>query len=111
MEKTVVQFIVENIFLFLPLGITGIIITLILYLTGKKEEKPQSDDVTFDDISFGKLKVNVFLSIYLFIWITLFIIGLLSDFITPTIIGGTIAVIPLITMICAKKINKDRKVP
>jgi hypothetical protein len=111
MENTVVQFIVENIFLFLPLGITGIIITTLLYVTGKKENKPEPEDVTSDDITKFHISINVYSFIYLVIWTTIFIIGILSDFLIPTITGGILALIPFLLMMGIKQKTKNPKVP
>jgi hypothetical protein len=110
MEKTVVQFIVQNIFLFLPIGIAGIIATILLYITGKKEKKREPEIETSDDITLFHIKINVYIVLYLFIWITIFIIGLLSDFLIPTLIGGILALIPFILMIGIKQRNKKSKV-
>ena len=111
MENTVVQFIVENIFLFLPLGITGIIITILLYVTAKKENKPEPEDVTSDDITKFHITINVYVVIYLVLWATIFILGILSDFLIPTIIGGMLAFIPFVLMMSIKQKTKIPKVP
>lgn len=109
MENTIVNFIVENIFLFLPVGLTGIIVTLFLYFTGKKENIEQNEDVVFDEWFLPKIRVNVLVLVYLFIWIVLIMIGVFSDFVIPTVIGGTIAVIPLIaTMLVRCRIKKSK---
>lgn len=111
MENTVVQFIVENIFLFLPLGISGMIITILLYVTGKKENIPEPQDVTSDDITKFNITINVYVVLYIVLWATIFIIGLLSDFLIPTIIGGILALIPFMLMMGIKQKTKNPKVP
>ena len=45
MENNVVSFIAENIFLFLPLVITGIVVTLYLYITGSRDGTEIKDDL------------------------------------------------------------------
>jgi hypothetical protein len=109
MEKTLSQFIIDNIFLFLPLGITGIITTIILFFLPKKETSQISEDQKTDFITFIKFRVNFYVVVYLFVWIMIIIIGLLSDFLVPTIIGGIIAAIPLIIlMLIEYKTSKSK---
>ena len=112
MENNVVNFIVENIFLFLPLGFTGIIITFYLYLTGKREKQSKEDNLDVDYINLSKFKINVYILIYLFICVMMIIIGVLSDFIVPTTIGVLLALIPIVLMIGGIKHKNNRsKVP
>jgi hypothetical protein len=110
MEKTVIQFIVENILLFLPVGITGIVVTVILYFMSKQEDIPELEDLKSDFITLFNIRFNIYVLVYLFIWIMIIIIGLASNFIIPTIIGGIIAVIPLILMTLIELLTKNSKV-
>jgi len=98
MESNVVSFIMENIFLFLPIGIIGIVVTLYLYMTGKKIETEDKVEVDSNDLKVLKITVNAYVLIYIFIFMMLIIIGLLSNFITPVIIGGALALIPIVLM-------------
>jgi len=111
MESNIVSYILENIFFFLPLGLAGILVTLYLYFTSKKEKIEEYDDLDVDYMSISKIKLNVYVLIYLFIFIMMLITGLLSDFTIPTSVGGAIATIPLILMIFVRYINKNSKVP
>jgi uncharacterized membrane protein len=109
MEKTIVQFILDNIFLFLPLGATGIIATIVLLLLPKKDTSQKFEDVKTDFITFFKFRLNIYVVVYLFVWIMIIIIGVLSDFLVPTLIGGVIAAIPLIVlMLLEYKTNKSK---
>jgi|GEM_PF-1402420 len=110
MENTIVQFIVENILLFLPLGAIGVIATLLLLFLPKKEHMHRYEEVQADVITLGKLRWNVFVLVYLFIWILMIIIGLFSSFITPTIVGGIIASIPLIVLMTLEHKPMNSKV-
>ncbi len=56
MEKTIVQFILDNIFIFLPLGATGIIATVVLFFLPKKGPASKYDDVKSDVITFFKIR-------------------------------------------------------
>lgn len=109
MEKTIVQFILDNIFLFVPLGITGIIATIVLFFLPKKVTSEVSEDLSIDFVTFLKIRVNIYVGVYLFVWLLILIIGLLSDFLVPTIIGGIIASIPLLVlMFLERKTNKSK---
>jgi hypothetical protein len=110
MEKTVIQFILENIMLFLPVGITGIVVTVILFFISKRENIHESEDLKSDFITLFNIRLNIYVLVYLFIWIIIIIIGLSSNFIIPTIIGGIIAAIPLILMTLIELRTKNSKV-
>lgn len=110
MEKTIVQFILENIFLFLPIGLLGVITTLIILFFSKKETTVKNEDVTSDYVTFFRRKVNIYFFVYFFIWIVIIIIGLASQYIVPTITGGIIAAIPLILQVLIEFKTKKSKV-
>ena len=97
MERTIVQFIIENIFLFLPLGIAGVVITAILMFLPKKNISQHEESVS-DIITLFTLRFNLYNLVYFFVWIMILIIGLLSNYIVPTLIGSVIAAVPLILL-------------
>jgi hypothetical protein len=105
MENNVVTFITENIFLFLPLVTIGIVTTLYLYITGTRDGTEKKDDLDADSIVLAKVNVNVYVLIYLFIFVMMIIIGLLSNFVIPVLIGGIFASIPII-MMCVSKLKQ-----
>ncbi|MBN2065224.1 MAG: hypothetical protein JW771_00250 [Candidatus Thermoplasmatota archaeon] len=98
METNVVSFIVENIFLFLPIGVIGIVVTLYLYFTGKREEDEQKEHLTADYFTISSFTINIYSIVYLFICVMIVIIALLSNFIIPAIVGSVCASIPLVLM-------------
>lgn len=109
MEKTIVQFILDNFFLFLPLGAAGIIATIVLFFLPKKETSQYSEDLKSDVMTFVKIRLNIYVVVYMFVWIMIIIIGVLSDFLIPTLIGGIIASVPLIIlMLLEYKTNKSK---
>ena len=110
MEKTIVQFILDNIFLFLPLGATGIIATIVLLFLPKQEASQKYEDVKPDVMTFLKIRLNIYMGVYLFVWIMMVIIGVLSDFLIPTLIGGIIAAVPLIVLMLPELKTKKQKV-
>ena len=95
MENNVVTFITENIFLFLPLVTIGIVTTLYLYITGTRDGAEEKNDLDSDYIVLAKLNVNIYVLIYLYIFSIMIIIGLLSTFVIPVLIGGILASIPM----------------
>ncbi len=110
MEHTVVQFITENLMLFLPLGIAGIVATLLFFFTGKKETPILEEHLTADYITIRHLTINIYAALYLMIWLVLIAIGILSDFLIPTLISGIIALIPLIILLLIKPHTNDPQV-
>lgn len=98
MERTIVQFMIENIFLFLPIGIAGVVATAILIFLPKKETGPQQEESTSDIITLFSFRFDLYFGVYLFIWVSIIVIGLFSDYILPTLIGGVIAALPLILL-------------
>jgi len=110
MATNVITYISENIFLFLPLGITGITVTILLYLTGKKEEPGKKDDLDVDYIKISKFKINVYVLIYFFIFAMMIITGFLSDFAIPVLVGGSLASIPIILTVLVKIKSRHSKV-
>ena len=110
MENSVVGFIIENIILFTVLGTIGVVITIYLFLTGEKVDQETKDDLESDYISISKFKFNIYVLVYLFIVIMMIIIGVLSNFITPIIIGGIIALIPIFLLTLLKiKVNNTKE--
>jgi len=101
---------VENIFLFLPLVITGIIITILLCIISKKETSPEDEALASDYITIFSQPINIYLIIYFFIWITIFLIGLFSEFFIPTLINGAIAAIPLCLLLFINYKKRMKKV-
>lgn len=109
MERTIVQFILDNILVFLPLGATGIIATIVLFFLPKQETSQKYEDMKSDSITFLKIRLNIYMVIYLFVWISIIIIGVLSDYLIPTLIGGIIAAVPPVILILFEhKTNKSK---
>ena len=98
MERTVVQFIIENIFLFLPIGIAGVVISVVLMFLPKKNIPQHEEESVSDIITLFTLRFNLYNLVYFFVWIMILIIGLLSNYIVPTLIGSVIAAVPLILL-------------
>ncbi len=102
MESNVVSFIIENIFLFLPLGIIGIGVTIYLYVTAEKVTSVSEENSEVDYLKFSRVTINFYVLVYLFICIMFLIIGYFSDFMIPVIVGSMAAFIPVVLMILIK---------
>lgn len=99
MEQNVIQFIIDNIMFFLPLGIIGIASTVVLYFTGKRDEKNREfNEISYTIKLFNK-KINYFLLVYSFIFFMMLLIGFLSEFYIATIVGTCIALIPIVIIL------------
>ena len=55
-----------DITLFLLIGLVGLIITLVICITGKKHKQSDHDDPGLDKINFLKFSVSVILLLYIF---------------------------------------------
>ncbi|MEF8848633.1 MAG: hypothetical protein V5A68_05810 [Candidatus Thermoplasmatota archaeon] len=113
MENNIISYILENLMIFLPIGLTGIIVTIILIVTGKdyiREKERNFDREIF--YPTRKKILNLFDLTYFFVISMLLMIGLFSNFIIESIVGFSFAIIPLILNITFsvyfRKV-KDRK--
>lgn len=110
MESNIISFIMENIIIFLVLGSLGIGTTIYLYFTGKKTGNEEKDNIETDYIKISNFSLNIFVLVYLFIFIMMILIGIFSDFIIPTIISAVLAIIPIILLLFIKIISNKIKV-
>ena len=99
-----------DILLFLLIGLAGVIITLIIYRTGKKEEVTLWGETGFWNIELLKIGVCLFLIVYLFRFIMMFFTGVFTGLYVPAVVGGLFALIPtlLFVMVNRKKVVKSR---
>ncbi len=109
MENNFVNFIIENIYLFLPIGIIGVLATIILYYTGRNDYSYKGENLTKDFIKILGKKVNFYLILYIFIVIMMFIIGFSSGFISGTMMGGIFSLIPIFAMLIIRKTREKSK--
>lgn len=103
MENTVIQYIVDRLAIFVPVLIGGLIITLILYFTGKKDAPVPEKNLQEDYQKIGTIQINIFFIFYLVAWVVLVVIGVLSDFLIPTIVNCLISLIPLLLLIFTRR--------
>ena len=113
MENNIISYILENLMIFLPIGLTGIIVTIILIVTGKNDRREKERKIDRNIFyPTGKKILNLFDLTYFFVIFMLLMIGLFSNFIIESIVGFSFAIIPLILNISfsvySRKI-KDKK--
>jgi len=86
----------EAILFLLIVGFASLIITLVLYLTGKRiDTKKKIEELKFEVKIFNsEIKLIPFL--YLMIILIMFFVGIFSDFVLNSIIGLIFASIPFI---------------
>ena len=101
----------ETIVFLLILGFASLIITLLLYFTGKGTDiKKENEEWKFEVKVFNsQLKLIPFL--YLIIVLIMFLIGIFSDFLINSIFGLIISLIPFIAYLIFdyKKDEPERK--
>jgi hypothetical protein len=89
----------DDIPIFILLGSGGIIITIILCITGERNKTQEKIDTDFDYIHIFKISISIVALIYLFRLIMMFFTGMISDFIIPSLVGLILAVIPIVMII------------
>lgn len=79
-------------------GIAALIITIILCITGKKNKVKEKIETDIDYIIIFKISISIVTIIYLIRLIMMFSTGMISNFYIPAIIGGIIALFPIIVL-------------
>jgi len=79
------------------IGFISLIITLTLYLMGKKIQTKEITEQKKLDVKIFNFRIKLIPFLYLIIVLIMFIIGMCSDFLFNTILGLIVALIPFIT--------------
>jgi NADH:ubiquinone oxidoreductase subunit 3 (subunit A) len=93
----------ENLIVVLPIGLCAIGLTIYLVLSSKRDDTDKSLTFNCDSIHIFSKQVNLILIAYLLLVILTAIIGLLSNFLVPSIVGFICAVIPAFLLVVAKR--------
>jgi hypothetical protein len=88
----------ENIPVYLFIIGLASFITIILCITGKKNKVKEKIETDFDYVILFKTSISIITIIYLIRLIIMFSTGMISNFYLPAIIGGTIALFPIIVL-------------
>ena len=99
-----------NEIIMLIIGIIGLIVTFFTWITGKKNAIKEEIYAESNTIKIYNFNVEILLIFYIFILIMMLLIGFISGFFIPTIVGGIIALIPLLLFIFAQKSKPKTKV-
>ena len=89
----------DDIPILILLGSGGIIITIILCITGERNKTQEKIDSDFDYINIFKISISIVALIYLFRLIMMFFTGMISDFIIPSLVGVILALLPIVVII------------
>ena len=96
-----------NITLFLSIGFVGIIITMIIYLTGRNKKYETILETEFGYFKILKISFSIILLVYLFRVIGMFFTGIISGLYIPIVIGVIFALVPLI-LICLTRLKSEK---
>ena len=88
-----------NLSLFLLMGLAGIVITIIICVTGEKKKEEKREDVDFGYITILKFSIGIILILYIFRFVMMFFTGVFSGLIMPVIVGGAFALVPLVLIV------------
>ena len=87
--------------------ISGIVITIYLWVSGDKKYQDIKKDLdNFDKISFINVIIDALVLIYLFRVILMFLSGIFSKFYIPSLIGLIFALVPGIIVLLSKYKNR-----
>lgn len=89
----------DDIPILILLGSGGIIITIILFITGERNKTQDKIDSDFDYINIFKISISIVSLIYVFRLIMMFFTGMISNFIIPSLVGVILALIPIVVII------------
>ncbi len=87
----------ETLIILSVIGVLALIVTLIFFFTGKKEEIEKIQEKDIGDIKILNTNLKLIPFLYLIIITIMFVIGLFSNFIFNSILGFIIASIPFLT--------------
>jgi cbb3-type cytochrome oxidase subunit 3 len=86
----------ENILFLLAIGIVSLIVTIYLFLTSKKVDAEKENESDISDVKIFNTQIKLVPFLYLAIVLTMFVIGIFSDFLNYSVFGLIIALIPFL---------------
>ena len=100
----------EYILIFLLPGSAGVITTIILCLTGERTKTEINFTKNLDYIKLFKISISIVTLVYLFRVIMIVFVGIVSEFYIQTLIGGILALVPIIVLVVASYKRDKSKV-
>lgn len=98
----------ENILILLAIGTVSLIVTIFLFLTSKKEESQKKNEPGISDVKVFNTQIKLVPFLYLAIVLTMFVLGIFTDFLNYSVFGLIIALIPFLAyLIFDYKKDKD----
>jgi len=85
-----------NILLLLAIGIVSLIVTIYLFLTSKKIDTKKKNESDISDVKIFNTQIKLVPFLYLVIVLTMFVLGIFSDFLNYSVFGLIIALIPFL---------------
>ena len=86
----------ETLLLLLAIGFVSLIMTLVLFFSGKKVEIEKKKERDIGDVKICKTQIKLVPFLYLIIILIMFMIGIFSDFLFYSIVGIIFALIPFV---------------
>lgn len=86
----------ENILILLAIGTVSLIVTIFLFLTSKKEESQKKNESDISDVKIFNTQMKLVPFLYLVIVLTMFVLGIFTDFLNYSVFGLIIALIPFL---------------
>jgi len=86
----------ENILILLAIGTVSLIVTVYLFLTSKKEESQKKNEPDISDVKVFNTQIKLVPFLYLAAVLTMFVLGILTDFVNYSVFGLIIAIIPFL---------------
>lgn len=98
----------ENILILAPLVLGSCLVTILLWLTGKKVKDADNRQIEFGKIPILNSVFSIIILVYLVRLFIMFVTGLLSNAFEEAIIGSLFAVIPLIVLFLTRVKDKSK---
>ena len=86
----------ENILILLAIGTVSLIVTVYIFLTSKKEESQKKNEPDISDVKVFNTQIKLVPFLYLAAVLTMFVLGILTDFVNYSVFGLIIAIIPFL---------------
>lgn len=98
----------ENLEIIIPIGLVMIVLTFYIILTGDRNQTEKKLSFFGKKIHIHSYSLDVVISSYLFLVLMMVIIGFLSNFIFPTIVGTIFATVPVLLVFLVNYIGGKR---
>lgn len=85
-----------NILILLAIGTVSLIVTVYLFLTSKKEGSQKKNEKDISDVKVFNTQIKLVPFLYLAAVLTMFVLGILTDFLNYSVFGLIIAIIPFL---------------